>query len=59
MFLEGKAYFLPEKHHKPMNKLGTRYTKSCTNKVMGRYTIRENGEVFDPENRKSRIQCCS
>ena len=55
MFLEGKAVFsLPGKAPQAYEQIGDRvYQVLYKQGDAGRYTIRENGEVFDPENRKT------
>lgn len=55
MFLEGKAVFsLPGKAPQAYEKIGDKvYQILYKQGDAGRYTIRENGEVFDPENRKT------
>ena len=55
MFLEGKAVFsLPEKAPQAYEQIGDKvYQILYKQGDAGRYTIRENGEVFDPENRKT------
>ena len=55
MFLEGKAVFsLPVKAPQAYEQIGDKvYQILYKQGDAGRYTIRENGEVFDPENRKT------
>ena len=55
MFLEGKAVFsLPGKAPQAYEQIGDKvYQVLYKQGDAGRYTIRENGEVFDPENRKT------
>ena len=55
MFLEGKAVFsLPGKAPQAYEQIGDKvYQILYKQGDAGRYTIRENGEVFDPENRKT------
>ena len=55
MFLEGKAVFsLPGKAPQAYEQIGDKVYQVLYKKgEAGRYTIRENGEVFDPENRKT------
>ena len=55
MFLEGKAVFsLPGKAPQAYEQIGDKvYQVLYKQGEAGRYTIRENGEVFDPENRKT------
>ena len=55
MFLEGKAVFsLPGKAPQAYEQIGDKvYQVLYKQGDTGRYTIRENGEVFDPENRKT------
>ncbi|EJG89406.1 SIALI-17 repeat-containing surface protein [Streptococcus infantis] len=55
MFLEGKAVFsLPGKAPQAYEQIGNKvYQVLYKQGDAGRYTIRENGEVFDPENRKT------
>ena len=55
MFLEGKAVFsLPGKAPQAYEQIGDKvYQVLYKQGDSGRYTIRENGEVFDPENRKT------
>ena len=55
MFLEGKAVFsLPGKAPQTYEQIGDKvYQILYKQGDAGRYTIRENGEVFDPENRKT------
>ena len=55
MFLEGKAVFsLPEKAPQAYEQIGDKvYQILYKQGDAGHYTIRENGEVFDPENRKT------
>ena len=55
MFLEGKAVFsLPGKAPQAYEQIGNKvYQVLYKPGDAGRYTIRENGEVFDPENRKT------
>ena len=55
MFLEGKAVFsLPGKAPQAYEQIGDKvYQILYKQGDAGHYTIRENGEVFDPENRKT------
>ena len=55
MFLEGKAVFsLPGSAPQAYEQIGDKvYQVLYKQGDAGRYTIRENGEVFDPENRKT------
>ena len=55
MFLEGKAVFsLPGKAPQAYEQIGDKVYQVLYKKgEAGHYTIRENGEVFDPENRKT------
>ena len=55
MFLEGKAVFsLPGKAPQAYEQIGDKvYQVLYKQGDAARYTIRENGEVFDPENRKT------
>ena len=55
MFLEGKAVFsLPGKAPQAYEQIGDKvYQVLYKQGDSGRYTIRENGEVFDPQNRKT------
>ena len=55
MFLEGKAVFsLPGKAPQAYEQIGDKVYQVLYKKgEAGRYTIRESGEVFDPENRKT------
>ena len=55
MFLEGKAVFsLPGKAPQAYEQIGDKvYQVLYKQGDTARYTIRENGEVFDPENRKT------
>ena len=55
MFLEGKAVFsLPGKAPQAYEQIGDKvYQVLYKQGDAGRYTIRENGEVFDPESRKT------
>ena len=55
MFLEGKAVFsLPGKAPQAYEQIGDKvYQILYKQGEAGHYTIRENGEVFDPENRKT------
>ena len=55
MFLEGKAVFsLPGKAPQAYEQIGDKVYQVLYKKgEVGHYTIRENGEVFDPENRKT------
>ena len=55
MFLESKAVFsLPGQAPKAYEQVGDKvYQVLYKQGESGRYTIRENGEVFDPQNRKT------
>ena len=55
MFLESKAVFsLPGQAPKAYEQVGDKvYQALYKQGESGRYTIRENGEVFDPQNRKT------